>query len=816
MAESISSFHPKKWVFAIGMTILLILGVQPAASQQSSVQKLATIDWLYSPSFSTDGQYLVFASYASNLVEEDHNPASDIFLRNQSTGTISLISINSHGVQGSGWSYQPMISADGRYVAFTSLASNLVSKYALADTNGLADIYLHDRNTRTTQRISVSSDGSQAHGWSDDPAISGDGRFVVFSSTASDLVADDTNSAKDIFLYDRLEDSVRRVSISSADAQANGNSLRAAISASGRYIAFLSHATNLTHESQPGVFLHDHVTAQTLRLPFPIQQVDSVPDFTSTFSSQLSISADGNRVVYASRDDRKLEIFAYDRAQDKIIFTHQINDPIPANAYGSLAAMSAGGRYLLYPSITPDQQLAFQVYDLESDRYTINLPDPIDNAHDTLPVEVNLSPNGNWIAFTIIEKISNPHEKDGTSLNLFERGAVDDQVAQLYGWVSDGLGHPIAGVTIAGTGHQTTRTDRDGNFVLTGLPSGSYKIAPSKKGYEFSPSAYRFTLPSRSSPNRGNLPLSAAFTANPLGVVEAARADIGMPYSLIRGCDSPFEPCGGPYQGFYSGDCTDLVMDAYRFGANFAIEKALQNDFLNNPRHYYYWHNTRNSQDMWRYFAYNGQVLAHDQPYLPGDIVFFDWENDGSMDHVAIVSEINRKGRPLKIIDATGYIANNPSGLAIELDWEPYHDGYAHGHARWNGTYSASKAENDIEFPILLIALDSPLIRMSLRDHRDRLVDAATHNLPGGVYQQFGASTIISVDRPQKNGDWFFIELNSPLAARYHLGIQMIYPGQIVEDQTFEAELSAQETKIISIELFEQDGIFQFKVHSPQ
>ncbi len=162
-------------------------------------------------------------------------------------GVTERVSVSSAGSEGNQQSERSAVSADGRFVAFVSLADNLVP----GDTNNEADIFVHDRLTGTTERVSVSSREEQANGDSSflgffqKPAISADGRFVAFASTATNLVAHDTNNAEDIFVRDRLNGTTERVSLTGSGGQANADSSFASISADGQFVAFGSFADNL-------------------------------------------------------------------------------------------------------------------------------------------------------------------------------------------------------------------------------------------------------------------------------------------------------------------------------------------------------------------------------------------------------------------------------------------------------------------------------------------------------------------------------------------------------------------------------------------
>src|SRR5439155_1351426 len=149
-----------------------------------------------------------------------------------SVGATERVSVDSAGTQANGSSFGRALSADGRFVAFISVAPDLVS----GDTNGVADVFVHDRQTGTTERVSVDSAGTQANGASTGVALSADGRFVSFTSVATDLVPGDTNAARDAFVHARNAGATERVSVDSAGTQANGASFGRALSADGRFV----------------------------------------------------------------------------------------------------------------------------------------------------------------------------------------------------------------------------------------------------------------------------------------------------------------------------------------------------------------------------------------------------------------------------------------------------------------------------------------------------------------------------------------------------------------------------------------------------
>jgi len=243
---------------------------------------------------SDDGRFVAFWSSASNLVPEDTNGCSDIFVRDRATGSTERISAASGGGQGDGeCEDSPAISADGRFVAFASSATNLVP----SDTNGKYDIFVHDRTTGVTERVSVAS-GVQANDWSRQPSVSADGRFVAFQSYASNLVPGDTSPVFDIFVHDRTTGLTERVSVASDGSQGDSHSEFPVISANGRFVAFDSYATSLA----PGdtnryrdVFVHDRATGQTQRVSVASSGTEGNGE-----SVLPSISGDGLIMAFAS------------------------------------------------------------------------------------------------------------------------------------------------------------------------------------------------------------------------------------------------------------------------------------------------------------------------------------------------------------------------------------------------------------------------------------------------------------------------------------------------------------------------------------
>lgn len=202
------------------------------------------------PSISADGRYVAFISSATNLVESDTNGAQDVFVRDRREGTTERVSVDSSEAQANGRSLtHPSISADGRYVAFHSEASNLVP----GDTNGKWDVFVRDRQEGTTERVSVDSSEAQANDNSsngDWPSISANGRFVAFRSDATNLVPPGADSpASDIFVRDLVAGTTERVNLADGHNEywwsSSDGAILPAISGDGRYVAFISASDDL-------------------------------------------------------------------------------------------------------------------------------------------------------------------------------------------------------------------------------------------------------------------------------------------------------------------------------------------------------------------------------------------------------------------------------------------------------------------------------------------------------------------------------------------------------------------------------------------
>ena len=365
---------------------------------------------------STDGRFVVFSSDASNLVANDNNGVSDVFLRDRVLGTTVRISVNRNdGGDASGESHTPSINSDGRFIAFASLAGDLVE----GDDNALLDVFVYDHNTGQVIRASLAASDGETDGDSKDPTISADGRYVTFSSSATNLVAEGANInvdiyVRDLFLGETSKVSVRpggvftelnswnpsisangrhvvftsgdsglvpgdidgpqdifvrnldtwaieRVSVSTAGGESNARNGVAAISADGKVVAWWSRADNLVEGDDNGlddIFVRDRVAGTTRRV-----NVSTAGEQASGGGSyHVSVTDNGRFVIYLSdannlvADDNNGfgDIFSYDRFTG-VTRRHSLTpDGVGGNDYSRRPSVSANGKYIAFESLASD------------------------------------------------------------------------------------------------------------------------------------------------------------------------------------------------------------------------------------------------------------------------------------------------------------------------------------------------------------------------------------------------------------------------------------------------------------------------------
>ena len=363
----------------------------------------------YQPSLSADGRLVAFDSSAPDLVPGDGNGCSDVFVHDRLTGETTRVSVDSAGVEADGDCFRPALSADGRFVAFHGVAANLVA----GDVNGEPDVFLHDRLTGVTSLVSASASGATGDGASVDASISGDGRFVSYTSWATNLVPGDANRVSDVFVLDRLTGRTTLASVTTAGAQGFSFSGQSAISADGKRVAFWSVATNLVPNDtnlEADIFVHDLPTGRTRRV-----SVNTLGMQAGDSSQLPAISGDGRFVAFQSRarnlvpGDTNLteDIFVHDLANGRTI---RVN--VPSGGYGqanrisSGASISADGRYVAFSShaynLVPADgnfQSDVFVHDLHTRRTTRISVDSRGSEGNLLSGDPALSGDGDAVAY---------------------------------------------------------------------------------------------------------------------------------------------------------------------------------------------------------------------------------------------------------------------------------------------------------------------------------------------------------------------------------------------------------------------------------
>lgn len=305
---------------------------------------------------SQDGAFVAFASNGQGLVPADANSYSDIFAYERATGQMTRVSVASNGTPGNGHSTSPAISANGRYIAFVSTATN----FSGFTRSGAYNIFRHDRVTHGTAYVSRARDNAEGNGWSGNPSISDDGRYVAFTSLASNLMDGDTANSWDVFVRDVDSWTTKRVSVSSQGAAANNGdfSMTAQISGNGRYVVFDSIATNLVSGDTNGkrdIFLHNLDTNQTTRISLGMNGAQADGD-----SIVPQISFDGRFILFVSKAKNLVpsdangynDIFLYDRERsgNKIVRISVSAAGVEANNASGHPHLSADGRYITFAS----------------------------------------------------------------------------------------------------------------------------------------------------------------------------------------------------------------------------------------------------------------------------------------------------------------------------------------------------------------------------------------------------------------------------------------------------------------------------------
>lgn len=309
-------------------------------------------DASYNPAVSADGAYVVFASDAGNLVPGNDNGVPDVLLEDGLSGAVSAVSTTAQGASANGTADNPSLSADGRYVAFDSLAANLVAD----DGNDAADVFVKNTQTGAVLLLSTTANGKQGDGGSYTPSLSADGSVLAFRSDAGNLVKDDSNQASDIFLKNLLSGAISRLSTTSSGAQANNGSYTPSLSADGLHLAFRSDADNLAPEDGngvPDVFSKD---LQTGAVTLISADATGLPGNGGSYTP--SISAAGRYVAFRSDADNLVagddngvsDIFIKDGKTGAIVRLSVAADGSEGNQASYNPSLSANGRFVAFES----------------------------------------------------------------------------------------------------------------------------------------------------------------------------------------------------------------------------------------------------------------------------------------------------------------------------------------------------------------------------------------------------------------------------------------------------------------------------------
>lgn len=452
---------------------------------------------------SADGRYIVFASSATNLVTGDGNGKSDIFVRDSVTGTTVRVSVSATGDEGSGDSFSPDISADGRYVVFQSSASNLVS----GDSNGLSDIFVKDLQTGAVTRVNVDVGGGQATGGgSSAPAISADGKVVAFVSDATNLIASDGNGRADIFWKDLVTGGIARVNLTSAGAESLGGASAPVLSANGNVVAFYSMASDLVAgdtNSVSDVFVRDMTSGILTRV-----SVSASGSQTTEDSYSPALSGDGRYVAFYSYaanlvtgdTNSKADVFVKDLVTGGVVRGSVDSHGGQVSGGNSYAPqLSADGRYLVFASdannlVAGDTNAATDVFvkDLQFGtvtRLSVNTLAQQGSYNSFAPA---MSADGKWATFTSLA--SNLHPDDTNNLADVFIAQVPVALPGTISAVLDGQGNLVI--------EDTDGVGKDNRFSIKVDASGQLVVSDEQEIFISAPSGWTLTLPERTSIHR--------------------------------------------------------------------------------------------------------------------------------------------------------------------------------------------------------------------------------------------------------------------------------------------------------------------------
>lgn len=399
-------------------------------------RRLARSDIISGPSVAASGEFVAFFTYDS-LVPEDTNQAADIYIYDLLDESYEIASLANSGDLANDESFECAISGNGRFVAFTSLATNLTAD---GGEIGNHHVFLRDRLLGTTERISVTASGTLDGSWAENPIISEDGRFVAFTSPTTAFVSiPDNNAARDIFVRDRLAGTTSCISVTPSNTTGNGTSYQPRFSSDGRYVAFSSTASDLVATAGNAgfdVFLRD--TEQNLTTLITTASDGGPPNGGSRFPS---VSGDGRFIAFSSAATNLISgytnipggIFLYDTETDRMRrIDARRNGVITPSGLQQNLALSADGRFLVFD---PFSSLDLTSEDLDG------LPDVylvwVEDAFDRLEGDANYD---GFVNFTDLNLVLSDYSASGPRLgtDFDQSGVVDfgdlNSVLTGFGW----------------------------------------------------------------------------------------------------------------------------------------------------------------------------------------------------------------------------------------------------------------------------------------------------------------------------------------------------------------------------------------------
>ncbi len=341
---------------AVALSLCAIASAQETKKVSVAVGGAVANGNSLTPAISADGRYVAFWSNATNLVPHDPNSRADIFLLDRQNGKMRCASLTSANQASNDDSFSLCLSADGRFVAFESIASNLVG--AGNDTNGFSDIYLRDLVTGQTSIVSHPPGAVESNGNSRHPAISADGRYIAFESDATNFVAGDVNSAPDVFVFDRVLGIVTLESVDTAGVQGDSDSREPAISADGRFLAFSSWAQNLGAPTSPAsqnVYYRDRQLHTTSLVSRSAQGVPS-----NSPCNEIRMSANGTVIAFSSASSNLVpndtngapDVFVW-RSSLGFVTREDVASDGSELTDGEVPNLSGDGRYITFATTDP-------------------------------------------------------------------------------------------------------------------------------------------------------------------------------------------------------------------------------------------------------------------------------------------------------------------------------------------------------------------------------------------------------------------------------------------------------------------------------